>query len=127
MDTPAFSTTLYFYAVVNNVKYPGQTVISGNTEDEYNARMEAFFNTLDAKFDEEGNAAFVTFEPRDVGGSKAAGPGKPLPAAPANVPNCPIHQVPLKAKTNRNTGATFYSCGERNAQGGYCNWKPAQN
>ncbi len=127
VTTPAFQTTIYFTAVVNKVPYPGQTVISGETSDEYNERMGEFFNTLDAKFDEQGEPAFVTFEPRVVGASAApVGPGKPLPAAPANVPECPIHKVPLRAKVNRTTGATFYSCGERNAAGGYCNWKPAE-
>ena len=126
MTTPAFQTTIYFFAKVNGVSYPGQTVVSGDTTDEYNERMGDFFNTLDAKLDEQGEPAFVTFEPRDVGIPKVAGPGKPLPAAPAGIPNCPIHKVPLKAKQNRSTGATFYSCGERNAQGGYCNWKPAE-
>ncbi len=124
MTTPAFQTTIYFTAVVNKVAYPGQTIISGDTTDEYNERMGDFFNTLDAKLDEESNPAFVTFEPRAVGVQAPAGPGKPLPAAPAGIPDCPIHKVPLKAKTNRTTQATFYSCGERNAAGGYCNWKP---
>ena len=126
MELP-FQTTIFFYAVVDKVKYPGQTVIAGATKDEYNENLGEFFNTLAAKFDDEGNEAFVTFEPRELGGGArvAIGPGGPLPDAPKDVPNCPIHGVALKEKTNRTNGTKFFSCGERTASG-YCNWKPAQ-
>lgn len=126
MEQFPFQTTIFFYAVVDGKKYPGQTVVGGATKDEYNDNLGEFFNTLAATQDDEGNPAFVTFEPRELTAVRAAGPGAPLPDAPKTVPNCPIHQVPLKEKTVRATGAKFFSCGERKADGNYCNWKPQE-
>lgn len=123
MDFP-FNTTIFFYAVVDGARFPGQTVIGGATKDEYNENLGEFFNTLAAKVDEDGNAAFVVFEPRELTGARAAvaaGPGGPLPDAPKQFPNCPIHRVPLKEKNGRN--GPFVSCSQRTPTG-YCNWKP---
>lgn len=119
MDFP-FNTTIFFYAVVDGARYPGQTVVGGATKDEYNENLGEFFNTLAAKFDEEGNPAFVLFEPRELT-SIRPGPGAPLPDAPQTYPDCPIHKVPLKEKNGRN--GKFVSCSQRTATG-YCNWKP---
>lgn len=120
------STTIFYYANVAGSKYPAQTVISGSPT-EHQDSLGEFFNTLAARVDEDGQELFVTFEPRELGFKPAAaGPGKPLADAPKDVPNCPIHGVPLKEKTNKTTGASFFSCSQRDANGRYCNWKPAE-
>lgn len=122
-----FSTTVYYNAVVSGEKFAAQTVISSDDQKQYEEAMSDFFSTLAAKVDGNGQDLFVTFEGRAIAASApraaTAGGSGPLPEAPANVPNCPIHKVPLKQKTNRRTNQQFFSCSERTADG-YCNWTP---
>lgn len=130
MSDKLFSTTVYYNAVVSGDKYAAQTVISSDDKAQYEEAMSDFFSTLAAKVDENGAELFVSFESRAVASAAApraagAAPAGPLPDAPTDVPNCPIHKVALKQKTNRRTGQQFFSCSERTADG-YCNWTPPQ-
>ncbi len=121
-----FSMKVYFNVVVSGDKFAGETTVSADDPKAFQEAASDFFSTLAAKLDEQGEALFVTFEPRTIAGVAAPKePGKPLPEAPAelNLPNCPFHNVPVKQKNGRN--GVFYSCSERKADGGYCNWKPA--
>ena len=129
MDAPAFQTILYFHAIVSGDRFPGQVTVNSPDEETHETRLSELFSTLAAKKDEHGNDLFVTFEPREVSGSSARASSAArtaAPAAPAGIPPCPIHNVPLKAKTNRRDNSTFYSCGEKTGPGprDYCNWKP---
>lgn len=121
-----FSSKFYYNAVVSGDKFAGETTITGETSEEYEKNMSDFFSTIAAKVDSDGAEMFVTFEPRGIAGViPSTPPGKPLEpvAASLNLPNCPIHGIPVKQKNGRN--GAFVSCSERNATGGYCNWKPA--
>jgi hypothetical protein len=125
-QAPVFSSTFFLYAIVDGAKYPGQTTIAHADKDKYEEALGDFFNTLAAVVDDQGNDAFVKFEPREVSAARAAtpGPGAPLPEAPKNVPPCPIHNVALKEKLNKRTQVKFFSCSQRNQDGTYCNWTP---
>lgn len=120
-----FSTKVYFNVVVSGDKFAGETTITADDVDTYQGAMSDFLSTLAAKLDDKGEPLFVTFEPRGIAGVQAPA-GKPLEPAPAelNLPNCPFHGVPVKQKNGRN--GVFYSCSERKADGGYCNWKPPE-
>lgn len=123
-----FSTTVYYNAIVAGEKFAAQTVISSDDQKQYEEAMSDFFSTLAAKVDGNGDNLFVTFEGRAIAASgapraAAAGGSGPLPDAPSDVPQCPIHRVPLKQKQNRSTKQMFFSCSERTADG-YCNWTP---
>lgn len=130
MPDKLFSTTVYYNAVVAGDKFAAQTVISADEQETYENAMSDFFSTLAAKVDEKGSELFVTFEGRAIAAASAprASTGSasgPLPEAPADVPQCPIHKVPLSQKVNRRTQQQFYSCSQRTADG-YCNWTPPQ-
>lgn len=121
-----FSTTVYYNAVIGSDKFAAQTIISSDDKEQYEEAMSDFFSTLAAKVDEQGKELDITFEPRTVAGTARPVSG-PTPDAPADVPNCPIHKVPLKEKTNRSNGQKFFSCSQRNPDGGYCNWTPPRS
>ncbi len=121
--TMSISTKMYFSVVVAGEKYAAETTVTQDTAEAYQKDMSDLFSTMSAKVDERGEDLFVTFEPRSIYGAGTQKPaGSPLPNAPDNLPNCPFHNIPIKEKTGRN--GVFYSCSERNASGGYCNWRP---
>ena len=122
--TPRFSLTVFFYANIDGKRFPAQQTVSADSVDEFGDVLEAFYQAF---VPQEGDA--VVYEPREVGpiggnrGSSNAAPQAPARPPVEQGPMCPIHQVPTTKKTNRTTGATFYSCSKRTADG-YCNWRP---
>lgn len=138
-STPRFSVTLFYYAVVTDVdgenakRFPGQQTVSADTPEEFMELIGAFYGSL-----VEDSGSFVTYEPREIGPQGRSSPAAPAAAPTAaaaaallsapepSTPNCPFHNKPISVKMNRANGQKFASCSERNADGGYCNWKPAE-
>lgn len=121
---PKFSLVLYFYAETEKGKFPGQITIQDETAEGFTNAMTTVVSELVSTDEDQ----VVKYEPREVSSpayAKSGGGGgnKPVAtAAPSNVPNCPIHNTPLR-KRNSQFGV-FYSCGEKNPDGTWCNWKP---